>query len=130
MLAAELIRDITEDRLVELPPLNPTQTVVVALVNKLPVETYHVIVDNLFSSPNLFKALRIIGVGATGTCRTSCGLYCHIADLKEIDRKGQLKWTWGQLEAWPTPDNKVSRKIRAPASHSYIYIYIAIAMTS
>src|SRR6478609_4839050 len=46
-LAAELIRDITADRSVKLPPLNPTQTVVVALVNKLPVETYHVIVDNL-----------------------------------------------------------------------------------
>jgi hypothetical protein len=53
--------------LIDLPPLNPTQTVVVALVNKLPVKIYHVIIDNLFSSPNLFKALRIIGVGATGT---------------------------------------------------------------
>jgi hypothetical protein len=87
-LAADLIRDITADRLVKLLPLNPTQTVVVALVNKLPVKTYHIIIDNLFSSPNLFKALRIIGVGATGTCCISCGLYYYIADLKEIDRKG------------------------------------------
>jgi hypothetical protein len=93
----------------ELPHLNPTQAVVVALVSKLPHDIYHVFLDNLFSSPDLFKALRILGTGATGTCRTNCGLYRDIVIAKENDRKGKGLWPWGRLETWPTPDNKVGR---------------------
>ncbi|KAI9146920.1 hypothetical protein HJFPF1_12948 [Paramyrothecium foliicola] len=82
------------DIIATLPPLNPTQAVVVTLVSQLPEGTYHVIINNLFSSPNLFRALRILGVGATGTCP------------KENDRKGRQLWPWGRLRSWPTPDNK------------------------
>jgi hypothetical protein len=92
-----------------LPPLNPTQAVVATLVSQLPEGTYHVIVDNLFSSPDLFRALRALGVGATGTCRTNCGLYRDIIVAKENDRKGKQLWPWGQLRSWPTPDNKVNQ---------------------
>jgi hypothetical protein len=92
-----------------LPPLNPTQAVVIALVNKLPEGTYHVFLDNLFSSPDLFKALRILGIGATGTCRTNCGLFRDIVIAKENDRKGKGLWPWGQIQTWPTPDNKVRK---------------------
>jgi hypothetical protein len=83
------------DIIATLPPLNPTQAVVIALVSHMLEGIYHIIVDNLFSSPDLFKALRILGVGAIGNCRTNCGLYRHIANLKEIDRKGQLQWDLG-----------------------------------
>ncbi|KFA80179.1 hypothetical protein S40288_10055 [Stachybotrys chartarum IBT 40288] len=92
-----------------LPPLNPTQAVVIALVNKLPEGTYHVFLDNLFSSPDLFKALRVLGIGATGTCRTNCGLFRDIVIAKENDRKGKGLWPWGQIQTWPTPDNKVNQ---------------------
>ena len=47
-------------------PLNNTQAVVVALVNMLPKGRYHVFVDNLFSSADLFRSLRAHGYGATG----------------------------------------------------------------
>ncbi|KFA80417.1 hypothetical protein S40288_10314 [Stachybotrys chartarum IBT 40288] len=92
-----------------LPPLNPTQAVVVALVNKLPEGIYHIFLNNLFSSPDLFKALRILGIGATGTCRTNCGLFRDIVVAKENDRKGKALWPWGRIQIWPTPDNKVGK---------------------
>src|SRR6478752_7106889 len=46
-----------------------TQSVVIHLCNLLPKLTYHVFTDNLFSSPNLFRALQEAGCGATGTAR-------------------------------------------------------------
>ncbi|EXL64793.1 hypothetical protein FOPG_18956 [Fusarium oxysporum f. sp. conglutinans race 2 54008] len=49
--------------------LNNTQSVVIHLCNLLPKLTYHVFTDNLFSSPNLFRALQEAGCGATGTAR-------------------------------------------------------------
>jgi hypothetical protein len=104
--ATQMMEDIP---IATLPPLNPTQAVVVALINKLPEGTYHVFLDNLFSSPDLFKALRILGIGATGTCRTNCGLYRDIVVAKENDRKGKELWPWGRICSWPTPDNKVGR---------------------
>ncbi|POR30845.1 Uncharacterized protein TPAR_08914, partial [Tolypocladium paradoxum] len=55
--------------------LNPTQSVVIALIKQLPEQTYHVFMDNLFSSPALFLALRKLGIGATGTARINSGLY-------------------------------------------------------
>jgi hypothetical protein len=88
----------------KLPPLNPTQAVVLLLVSRLLNTTVHVIVDNLFSSPNLFRALRILGAGATGTCRTNCGLYKALIAIKTLDRKGQLLWPWGHLDSHPTSD--------------------------
>ena len=55
--------------------LNSTQSVVVALIDLLPISTYHVFVDNLFSSPDLFRSLRQHGHGATGIARSNCGIY-------------------------------------------------------
>ena len=54
----------TEDKPIA---LNSTQSVVVALANMLPKATYHVFVDNLFSSSDLFCSLRKHDHGATGT---------------------------------------------------------------
>ena len=70
-----------------LPPLNPTQAVVIALVNKLPKGTYYIFLNNLFLSPDLFKALRILGIRAIGTCRMNYRLYRNIIIVKENDRK-------------------------------------------
>jgi hypothetical protein len=44
--------------------LSNTAGVVIHLVNMLPKQIYHVFMDNLFSSPNLFRALREAGHGA------------------------------------------------------------------
>lgn len=56
-------------------PLNSTQSVVIVLINLLPKSTYHVFVDNPFSSPGLFLSLRQHGHGATGTVRPNCGIF-------------------------------------------------------
>ncbi|KAI9155774.1 PiggyBac transposable element-derived protein 4 [Paramyrothecium foliicola] len=107
----------TADIIAKLPPLNPTQAVVVALVSRLPSGTYHVIVDNLFSSPDLFRALRILGIGATGTCCTNCGLFRDIIVAKKNDEKGRQLWPWGQVRTWPTVDNKVGRSSKTTVVH-------------
>lgn len=91
------------------PGLNPTQAMVIALVKLLPPAIYHVFLDNLFSSPDLFVVLRDLNVGATGTCRVNCGLFEQLVELKKADNKGKLHWVWGQLETVPTPDNKVDQ---------------------
>lgn len=87
--------------------LNPTQSVVVALVNLLPRQTYHVYLDNLFSSPNLFEALLELGSAATGTCRINCGIYKPFVVAKGLDKQGKC-WAWGTLKAVPTVNGKAS----------------------
>ncbi|KAF6813516.1 AC transposable element-derived protein 4 [Colletotrichum sojae] len=49
--------------------LTPTQRVVTTLVALLPAAIYHVFLDNLFASIQLFRALRKQRIGASGTCR-------------------------------------------------------------
>ena len=62
--------------------LTPTQRVVTNLVTSLPAANYHVYLDNLFSSPALFKRLRELGTGASGTCRINCGIHKDLVALK------------------------------------------------
>ncbi|KAM4055611.1 transposase IS4 domain-containing protein [Hirsutella rhossiliensis] len=88
--------------------LNPTQSVVVALVKQLPEQTYHVFFDNLFSSPNLLNALRQLEIGATGTARINCGFYKPFVEAKKADTKGDC-WPWGTLKTAPTPDGQVNQ---------------------
>ncbi|KFA55188.1 hypothetical protein S40293_09894 [Stachybotrys chartarum IBT 40293] len=88
--------------------LNPTQTVVVSLVSRLPGTIYHVFLDNLFSSPDLFRALRDRGIAATGTCRTNCGLYKPFVVAKQQD-SGKGCWPYNKVEAMPTPEGKVNQ---------------------
>ncbi|KFA80204.1 hypothetical protein S40288_10073 [Stachybotrys chartarum IBT 40288] len=57
------------------PALNPTQRVVPFLVKKLPSSSYHIFLDNLFSSPQLFTELRDEGHRAIGTARKNCGIF-------------------------------------------------------
>ena len=77
--------------------INPTQAVVVSLVKTLPMQTYYVFLDNLFSLPQLFRQLRLLGVGATGIARTNAGLFEQLVKAKDNDRKGQKLWPWGRL---------------------------------
>lgn len=90
--------------------LNPTQSIVPALLTQLPPDrAYHVYMDNPFSSPDLFVELRRRGIGATGTSRTNCGIYHALVDAKKGDRRGSTQWEWGRLEAVPTADNLVNQ---------------------
>jgi hypothetical protein len=87
--------------------LTPTQSVVVSLMNTLPNMTYHVFLDNLFLSPNLFRVLREQGFAATGTLRLNSGIHHDLMKLKTLDRQGRLMWHWNQLQRLATADHKV-----------------------
>ncbi|KNB16631.1 hypothetical protein FOXG_14450 [Fusarium oxysporum f. sp. lycopersici 4287] len=89
--------------------LNPTQAVVVALVNLLPEARYHVFLDNLFSSSNLFRRLRQLGHGAKGTARRNCGLYRLLVKLKAGDNTAAGSIPFNCLKAIPTADNLVNQ---------------------
>ena len=86
--------------------LNPTQRVVTHLVWSLPKAPYHVFLDNLFSSPTLFKVLRNSGIGASGTARTNSGIFQGLVDEK---KKPDPKKPWGWIQAVPTPDSQVNQ---------------------
>jgi hypothetical protein len=87
--------------------LNSTQSVVVALINLLPISTYHVFVDNLFSSPDLFRSLRQHGHGATGTARSNCGIYNGLVEAKKADKAGKSGFQFNEIKVIPTADNQV-----------------------
>ena len=89
--------------------LNPTQAVVVALVSRLPAASYHVFVDNLFSTPKLFAALRRQQIGATGTCRINSGIHKDLVIWKRQDNAGKLDRDWGWIQNIPTPDGQVNQ---------------------
>ena len=84
--------------------LNPTQQVVVSLVNLLPKAPYHVFLDNLFSSPSLFRILRAASNGASGTARMNSGLYIGLVEMK---KKPDSSKPWGWIHSVPTLDGQV-----------------------
>ncbi|UPL00622.1 hypothetical protein LCI18_011556 [Fusarium solani-melongenae] len=89
--------------------LNSTQSVVIALINLLPISTYHVFVDNLFSSPDLFRSLRQHGHGATGTARPNCGIYKGLVEAKKADKAGKSGFQFNEIKVIPTVDNQVNQ---------------------
>src|SRR5205809_5383169 len=63
--------------------LNPTQRVVTYLIGLLLEATYHVFLNNLFSSPKLFLVLRNLGIGASGTARVNSGIFHKLVQEKK-----------------------------------------------
>lgn len=90
--------------------LNPTQAVVISLVNLLPGSTYHAFLDNLFFSNDLFRRLRQLGHGATGTARRNCGIYTSLVKLKAVGNTAAGSLAFNALKAVPAVDNKVSQE--------------------
>ncbi|KFA81998.1 hypothetical protein S40288_10136, partial [Stachybotrys chartarum IBT 40288] len=88
--------------------LNPTQAVVILLLSRLPAAIYHVFLDNLFSSPHLFRALRKQGIAATGTARVNCGIYKPFVMAKQEDRNRKC-WAFNIVKAVPTPEGQVNQ---------------------
>jgi hypothetical protein len=91
----------------QLIPLSNTQSVVICLCDTLPTGTYHVFVDNLFSSAALFRALRDRGHGATGTARPNCGLHKDLKRDKERDKNGKSGYKFNEVRVILTPDEQV-----------------------
>lgn len=101
-------RGIAAKRRAEKRELAETQAVVLDLALQLPIATYHVFFDNLFTTPQLLLALRKRGIAATGTARLNSGLYAPFVVAKTADNKGQLKnWKFNELRAVPMVDDLV-----------------------
>ncbi|KAI7759172.1 hypothetical protein LZL87_013590 [Fusarium oxysporum] len=66
--------------------LSNIQNVVLQLCTMLPKQTYNVFTDNLFSSPNLFCALREAGYGITGTARLNCDIREELKEAEGRDK--------------------------------------------
>ncbi|KAK1993604.1 hypothetical protein LX36DRAFT_684178 [Colletotrichum falcatum] len=71
--------------------LTPTQRVITTLISLLPPAIYHVYLDNLFSSPRLFRALRQQGVGASGTYQKDSGINQTLVAEKVTEGQG-IQW--------------------------------------
>ncbi|KAM5513395.1 hypothetical protein FOXYSP1_08195 [Fusarium oxysporum f. sp. phaseoli] len=89
-------------------PLSNTQSVVVHLLKRLTTATYHVFTDNLFSSPQLFRLLRQLGHGATGTARPNCGITAVMKQIKETGKKPDgTPLVYNKVYLIPTKDKQV-----------------------
>ncbi|KAJ0126255.1 Uncharacterized protein HZ326_30637 [Fusarium oxysporum f. sp. albedinis] len=88
--------------------LSNTQSDIIHLCNLLPKQTYHVFTGDLFSSPNLFRALREVGYGATGTARPNCGIRKELKEAKERNKAWKSSsLQCNEVSAIPIRDNKV-----------------------
>ena len=93
--------------------INPTQAVVVTLLQTLPNPPtgpslrYCVWLDNLFVSTKLFSYLRNLGYGGAGTCRTNSGICQEFVDKKKAEQANQRISRWGLLWQAPTENNLV-----------------------
>lgn len=85
--------------------LAKSQAVVFALLSKLPrvppsIYGYHVYMDNLFSTAQLFSLLLRYGIRATGTARPSEGMSKRIREIKKIEQTKDVQ-PWGAFYARP-----------------------------
>jgi hypothetical protein len=88
--------------------LSNTQSVIVHLLKRLPAQTYHVFTDNLFSSPHLFRLLRQLDIGATGTARPNCGINTEMKLIKETGKAPNgTASEYNEVYIIPTQDKQV-----------------------
>ncbi|EWY79736.1 hypothetical protein FOYG_17131 [Fusarium oxysporum NRRL 32931] len=82
--------------------LSNTQSAVIYLCNMLPKATYNVFTDNLFSSPNLFRAFRKAGHGVIVIARLNYGISKELKEAKGSDKAGAGPLQYNQVRAVPT----------------------------
>jgi hypothetical protein len=75
--------------------------VVIYLVNMLLKQIYYIYMDNLFSSPNLFCALREVGYGAIGTARPNCNITKELKVIKGKDNIDALGFKYNKVKLIP-----------------------------
>jgi hypothetical protein len=60
--------------------------VVLYLLEKLSLVSYHVTLDNLFVSNKLLEVLRSRGFAAISTCRTNAGVISELINIKKNNK--------------------------------------------
>lgn len=63
--------------------------------------------DNLFSSPNLFRALREAGHGAIGIACPNCGITKELKLAKGKDKVGTSGFKYNEAKSIPTIHNLI-----------------------
>ena len=86
--------------------LNLINSIVSYLIGQLEPRSYHVWLNNLFSSVPLMKSLANMGIAATGTARTNSGLCRDLIELKRSDHKDSIQW--GDTEIRVVSDGDVN----------------------
>ena len=88
---------------------NKTQAVVDKLVQYLPKSSYHLWLDNLFTSTRFLEYMRNHReVGISGTCRLNAGILSEILDLNRHDKaKSGDNVPWGEVLSLPTKSNQI-----------------------
>ncbi|KFA55602.1 hypothetical protein S40293_10301 [Stachybotrys chartarum IBT 40293] len=81
---------------------------VVSLLSRLPGAIYYIFLDNLFSLPYLFQALRQQGIAATGTTQVNYGIYAPFVVAKQEDRT-RKSWAFNTIKAMPMPEGQVNQ---------------------
>lgn len=64
---------------------NKTQAVALSLVERLLKKTYHLWMDNLFTSTRFLELLRKRGFGSISTYRTNSGVIWELVQMKKDD---------------------------------------------
>ena len=84
--------------------LTPNALLVIQLCKELPSSlNCHLFCDNFFTSTKLFKALRSIGIAASGTAKKGLGFSEELLAIRDVTSKGK---DWG-LQAHMVVDDKV-----------------------
>ncbi|RKK84916.1 hypothetical protein BFJ63_vAg14363 [Fusarium oxysporum f. sp. narcissi] len=73
----------------------------------LPKQTYHVFMDNLFSSPNLFGPLQEAGHGAIGIAYPNCGITKELKLAKGKDKAGASGFKYNEVARIAWKDNSL-----------------------
>jgi hypothetical protein len=86
--------------------LTPSSLIVIQLCRNLPdyaTSKYAVFLDNFFTNARLFKALKIIGIGACGTAKSGCGFPVDLLRLRAAATKNK---DWGKKAIMTTKADK------------------------
>jgi ssDNA-binding Zn-finger/Zn-ribbon topoisomerase 1 len=88
----------------------------------LPKQIYYVFIDNLFSLPNLFYALREAGYRATGIACPNCGITKKLKLAKGKDKAGALGFKYNKVKLIPIIHNLIYPRD--------LFIYISLTNSS
>ncbi|KAJ0139603.1 Leptomycin B resistance protein pmd1 [Fusarium oxysporum f. sp. albedinis] len=73
----------------------------------LPKQTYYIFIDNPFSSPNLFHALREAGHGAIGTACPNYSITKELKVAKGKDKAGASGFKYNKVTQIARKDNSL-----------------------
>ncbi|RKK06994.1 hypothetical protein BFJ66_g15075 [Fusarium oxysporum f. sp. cepae] len=73
----------------------------------LPKQTYHVFINNLFSSPNLFGPLQEAGHGAIGIAYPNCGITKELKLAKGKNKAGASGFKYNEVARIAWKDNSL-----------------------